>query len=78
MNVRLLANVNVPERCMTITVTYFRRVVAFCGGTELLWQIVPEKDLSQVKSDYNARLRASSIFEYVHVHAHAHVHVNPQ
>ena len=48
VHVNVNVKVNVPERCVTIIVTYFREVVAFCGGTELLWQIVLEKGLLQV------------------------------
>ena len=46
--VRVLVRVNVPERCVTITVIYLWVVLAFCGRTELLWQIVTERDLLQV------------------------------
>ena len=45
MNVHLLVNVNVPERCVTIIVICFREVATFCERAELLWQIVTEKDL---------------------------------
>ena len=70
VNVHLLVNVNVPERYVAITLSYFRAVAAFCRGAELVWQTVKEKTLLQVLRVHNARLSASIIFGYVHVHAH--------
>ena len=48
VNVNVRVNIDVPERCVTLTVICFWVVLAFCGRTELLWQIVTEKDLLQV------------------------------
>ena len=76
VNVRVLVNVLVPERCVTIAVAYFPELAAFCGRTELLWQIVTEKDLLQVCRDHSGRLRASVIFGHVHVYAHEREHVH--